>query len=181
MDALELLLQRNSAPKLAEPGPDAAALETIFRAALRAPDHARLRPWRFLVVAGEARNRFGELMVEVAGAEGEKANQMLAKPLRAPVIVVVAVKLSVHPKVPEIEQYLSAGCAAHGVLLAAEALGYAGIWRTGNISFQPGFHNGLGLDADERIVGFIYLGTRVGGRKPVAELDTADFVRHWQG
>ena len=113
MDALQLLLRRNSSPKLTEPAPSSADLETMFQAALRAPDHARLRPWRFLVIEGEARHRLGDLIVDVMGLEGEKAQQAKAKPLRAPMIVVVAAKFSEHPKVPEIEQYLSAGCAAH--------------------------------------------------------------------
>jgi nitroreductase len=178
MDALELLLTRNSSPKLIEPAPNAEELETLFQVAMRAPDHARLRPWRFLVVAGAARERFGQLMADTIGAQGELADKVRAKPLRAPMIIVVLAKLTEHPKVPEIEQLLSAGCAAHNLLLAAEALGYAGIWRTGGISLQPEFWRALEMAEDERIVGFVYLGSREGTPKPLPQLDSRDFIRY---
>ena len=89
------------------------------------------------------------------------------------------VKLSAHPKVPPLEQRLSAGCAAHGVLLAAEALGYAGIWRTGDAAFDRNVMDGLGLGQDEEIIGFLYLGSRDGAAKSLPELHSAEFVTTW--
>ena len=77
------------------------------------------------------------------------------------------------------EQRLSAGCAAHAILLAAEASGYAGIWRTGDAAFDRTVMTGLGLDAHEEIIGFLYLGTRDGQPKSIPQLDTADFVSSW--
>jgi nitroreductase len=179
MDAIDLLLQRNSAGKLAAPAPSEAELALMFAAAMRAPDHAWLRPWRFLLIEGAARERLGNLMVSVAGAEGDKADQLRAKALRAPVIVAVVVKLASHPKVPETEQYLSAACVAHGLLLAAEALGYAGIWRTGDFAYAAETRRGLGLADNERLVGFIYLGTRDGVTKPLPRPDWKEFVTRW--
>ncbi len=186
MDALELLQQRNSAPKLTEPGPDAAQLDVMFRAALRAPDHANLRPWRFVVVEGEARERLGELYAKALKARKPDASEAdLAKarsqPLRAPLLVTVVVRISEHPKVPAVEQRLSAGCAAHGLLLAAEAIGYNGIWRTGDSAFDRNVMSGLGLAANEEIIGFLYLGTRDGRAKPLPEHNPDDFVTHWTG
>ena len=100
-------------------------------------------------------------------------------PLRAPLVLVVVCRLSEHPKVPHVEQRLSAGCAAHGILLAAEALGYAGIWRTGDVSFDRAFMNALGLESNEEISGFLYLGTRDGEPKPLPSLQAADYCRSW--
>jgi len=179
MDAIELLLQRNSAVKLTGPAPSESDLASIFAAAIRAPDHAWLRPWRFVLIEGDARRRLGDLMVQVAQAEGDKAEQTRAKAMRAPLVIAVVVRLQHHPKVPEIEQYLSAACAAHGVLLAAEALGYAGIWRTGDFAFAQATREGLGLAENERIIGFLYLGTRDGAAKPAPKLDWQDFVTRW--
>lgn len=183
-DILRFLQQRNSAPKLTEPAPSAAQMDEIFSAALRAPDHAWLRPWRFITIAGERRHDFGELLVQcllarTPDADNAARTKARAAPLRAPLIVVVVVKLSEHPKVPPLEQRLSAGSAAHAILLAAEACGFAGIWRTGAPAFDRAVMTGLGLTSDEEIIGFVYLGTRDGAAKPIPQLATADFVSTW--
>ena len=64
MDAMELLLSRESALKLEPPGPDRAALDAIFQSAVRAPDHGRMRPWRFVVIPEDKRAAFGDLMAD---------------------------------------------------------------------------------------------------------------------
>lgn len=181
---LEFLQQRNSAPKLTEPAPSAPELEEIFQAALRAPDHAWLRPWRFLTIAGERRADFGEVLERCLLArkpDADEAAQAKARaaPLRAPLLVVVVAKISEHPKVPAIEQRLSAGCAAQAILLAAEACGYAGIWRTGDPAFDRAVMDALGLASNEEIIGFLYLGSRNGPAKPIPALDTGEFVSNW--
>ncbi len=183
-DPLALLKQRNSAPRLTDPAPGPAELDEIFQAALRAPDHAWLRPWRFLTIGGERRAAFGALLERCLVArnpEADEAARAKARnaPLRAPLVVVAVVTLSEHPKVPHVEQRLSAGCAVQGILLATHALGYAGIWRTGDAAFDRAVMDGLGLGANEEIVGFVYLGTREGDPKPLPELATSDFVSAW--
>lgn len=183
-DVLRFLHTRNSAPKLTTPGPTEAELAQILRAALRAPDHARLRPWRFITVQGERRSDLGKLFLASllrrnADADQAARDKALAAPLRAPTVLVVVCRLCEHPKVPPIEQRLSAGCAAQAALLAAEALGLAGIWRTGDVSFDRAFMSELGLADNEEIVGFIYLGTREGPPKPLPDLDPAEFNQHW--
>ncbi len=189
MDALTLLHTRNSAPKLKEPAPEGDVLEDIFQAALRAPDHARLRPWRFLTIAGNARDQLGKLFVDVEqqhrqqqGKEAmtaEEIDKMLAKPLRAPLIIVAVASIKEHPKVPEIEQIISTGCAAHSILLAAQAQGYAGIWRTGGVAYDSLVKQGLGLADNEQVVGFLYIGTIQGAFKPLPEMGKADFCQSW--
>ena len=184
MDLLMGLLHRRAVGKLQEPAPNAEQLLQIQRAALNVPDHARIRPWRFLTVAGEARNKLGALYVH-AGLSDEPdmsadAQQKLQdNPLRAPLLVVVIAKVQDHPKVPRDEQLLSAGCAAHNMLLAAQALGFAGIWRTGPMATHAVVKQGLGLSASEEIVGFIYLGTAAMVPKAPEALDLADYWQSW--
>ena len=183
-DILRFLQNRNSAPRLTAPAPTDAEMVEIFQAALRVPDHAWLRPWRFLTIAGERRTEFGGLLAQALtlrdpGAEQNAIDRAAAAPLRAPLLVVVIARITEHPKVPPVEQRLSAGCAAQAVLLAAEALGYAGVWRTGDAAFDRFVMARLDLTATEEIIGFLYLGTRAGAAKPLPKLDTADFVSSW--
>jgi len=190
MDALEALLGRRTVPpaRMTGPGPDAAALERMFAAAAAAPDHGRLRPWRFLLVEGEARRALGELFARGLAEDdpdldpAELARQREA-PLRAPVIVLaIAVLDPDHPKIPEIEQIAAAAAAIQNLLLAAHALGFAGKWTTGRPAYSEGVRRGLGLGPNERILGILYLGTpTVGELPPVDRAMPADRVVRWTG
>ena len=183
-DILRFLQQRNSASRLTEPAPSAAQMEDIFRAALRAPDHAWLRPWRFITIAAGRRQAFGDLLEQCLLArtpDADEAARAKARnaALRAPLLVVVVVKVSDHPKVPAVEQRLSGACAAQAILLGAEACGFAGMWRTGAAAYDRAVMTGLGLDASEEIVAFLYLGSRDGATKPIPPLSPGDFVSPW--
>lgn len=183
MDALTLLTTRASQPLLTEPAPDAAAMATLLAAAARAPDHARLRPWRFIRLSGDARVRLGELFLQTLlqrdpQASPEKRDKALKAPLRAPLVIVAVARLQPHPKVPASEQLLTAGCATHALLLAAQALNYGAIWRTGDPSYDPAVAQALGLEVNENIIGFIYLGTPTTLKSP-PPLDTAGMVSDW--
>ena len=183
-DRLQFLQERNSAPRLTEPGPSADELNEMLACALRSPDHAWLHPWRFLSVTGDRRQAMGDCLErsllrrnpDADDAAREKARRA---PLRAPLVMVVLAKLQDHPKVPHWEQRGSAGCAAFSLLLAAEALGYAGVWRTGDYPADPELVADLGSDAGEEIVGFIYIGSRDGGSKALPPLSVEDFHRVW--
>lgn len=186
MQALDLLLNRVSVGRLLEPAPDAAQRELLFRAALRAPDHGQLRPWRFLSIEGAARTKLGELFASALQAgnpqvKSEALDKARAMPLRAPLLVAVIARLTAPHKVPEQEQLLSAGCAAHGMLLAAHAQGLGAMWRTGELCYNAQVMAGLGLAANERLVGFLYLGSVEGERRTPPALTPADFVGSWQG
>lgn len=186
MDTLDLLLNRVSVTRLFEPAPDEAQLDLLFRAALRAPDHGQLRPWRFLVIQGAAREQLGELFVEALrlsepDCSGEAVQKARKMPLRAPMLVVVIARLQPHPKVPESEQVLAAACAAHGLLLAAHAQGLGAVWRTGAFAYDEHVAQGLELATDERLLGFIYLGTPEGRLRTPPALEPADFVSRWRG
>jgi nitroreductase len=184
MDALQALHQRVSVPRLSEPSPKGDILANIQRAAFRAADHARMRPWRFLIVEGEGRQALGELFVrseEQRGAElSDKARQRIAeRPLRAPMVMVVIASPKENPKVPEIEQWLSAGAAAQNMITAAYAQGIGAVWRTGDYAYDPSVMAGLGLSDAERIIGFLYLGTVQIAPPEAPETAIADYFQSW--
>jgi nitroreductase len=186
MDALELLLGRESAMKLASPGPNQEALDVMFQSALRAPDHGRLRPWRFVVVPEDKRERFGEVMADclhrqVPTASADMLQRERDKALRAPVIVVVAAQVHRGHKIPEVEQLVSAAAAAENIMLAANAQGFGAMWKTGAPAYDDTVKRALGLDSDSDIVGFLYVGTQVGGGSPAARPAVHDLVSVWQG
>ncbi|GFM69641.1 nitroreductase [Pseudomonas cichorii] len=186
MEALDVLLNRVSVPRLVDPAPDAAQREILFGAALRSPDHGQLRPYRFITVEGQARERMGELLVEaLQQSGGEITPQALDKarlgPLRAPLVVVVVARLQDHFKVPRKEQLITAGCAAHAVLLAAYAQGVGAVWRTGDLSYSPHVAKGFGLGDDEEVIAFLYLGTPQNPPREAPKVDVGGFVSEWQG
>jgi len=178
------LQDRVSAPRLRSPGPSAAERLAIFRAAVRVPDHARLRPWHFLSIEGGGLDQLGDLLLasllrhEPDASDAARARAQSA-PLRAPWLVICCVRYTPHPKVPPREQLLSAGCAAHALLLAAEALGYAGVWRTGAAAEDREFMAALGMADNEAIVGFLYIGTRDGELRTPPAVDPGQHVTTW--
>lgn len=184
MQAIDLLLTRRSARALTEPAPEEAALELILRSAVRAPDHGRLRPWRFVVVRSAARARFGELLAAHlrrthAQLTEETLERERSKAFRAPLIVVVAARLTTSVKVPAVEQVLSAGAAAHAMMLAAVALGFNAMWKTGTAAYDDTVKQALGLEPTDAIAGFLYLGTQAGPLAPAAPTDWRALVREF--
>lgn len=149
---------------LTDPAPDEASLALMLACATRAPDHGRLRPWRFVLVRSEGRGRFGDLLADHLRrthpqVSAETLERERLKAFRAPLIVVVAAHCDPAAKIPQIEQTLSAGAAAHAMMLAAFALGFNAMWKTGGPAYDPTVRSALGLTADDAIVGFLYLGT----------------------
>ncbi len=180
MQAIEALQQRVSQAKLSEPAPSAKQREAIFKSALRAADHANLRPWRFVVVEGEDRDRLGELFLSASlevdpSLDEARQQKILNMPLRAPMVLVAIAEYKEHAKVPEWELHLSAGAAVQNILNASFALGVGAYWRTGTLADCEGVRQGLGLAEKDRIVGYIYMGTPEGRTKPVPELNVSDY------
>ena len=128
------------------------------------PDHGKLTPWRFIVFEGDARARAGDVIAQVfakknpaaptADIEVEKRRLM-----DAPLVIAVVSFTKPHPKVPAWEQELSAGASAMNIVTAATALGYGANWLTGWFAFDRDVLDGLGLKADEKLAGFIHIGT----------------------
>lgn len=184
MTPIELLLTRNSHARLVAPAPNDAQLELMLQAALRAPDHARMTPWRFVKIEGAARERLGDVFVAAqltrdADTASDKLDKLRGNPLRAPLLLVAVARLTDNAKVPLIEQRLAAGCAAHAILLAAHALDFGAIWRTGDMASDPYVATALGLADNEEIIGFLYLGTRQGEPKPLPAIRGRDHLTVW--
>jgi nitroreductase len=186
MDAIDALTTRRSPAQFAEPAPDDEALAEILGAAMRAPDHGKLKPWRFILLRGDARKRFGDVMAAaMKRREPEIPANMLErereKPLRAPLIVVLAAAIQQGHKIPVIEQMLAAGAAAQNIMLAAHALGYGAAWKTGAPAYDDFVKETLGLTPGDAIVGFIYLGTPATMPASAPPPDLSAFVRNWNG
>ncbi len=184
MQAIDALLRRYSARALSEPAPDDAALGLILESATRAPDHGRLRPWRFIVIGTEERATFGELLAEhlrrtKPGASEESLDRERRKAFRAPMIIAVAAVIQ-EGKIPEIEQILSAGAAAQNMLHAAFALGFNAVWKTGGPAYDGHVKTALGLNPKDAIVGFLYVGTDEAGPGELPRPDWRDFVHRWR-
>ena len=165
-DALDLLKTRRSVKprEMTPPGPAAAELETILTIGARVPDHGKLAPWRFIVFEGEARQRAGEIIAGVFARKNPNASaadiEIEKRRLTdAPLVIGVVSFTRPHPKVPAWEQELSAGASAMNMVTAATALGYGACWLTGWFAFDRDVLDGFGLKADEKLAGFIHIGT----------------------
>lgn len=184
MDALKALHERVSAPRLAAPAPSGEILANIQKAAFRAADHGRMRPWRFLVLEGEGLVALGELFAraeevkqgEISAKERERA---IGRPLRAPMVIVAITSPKANAKVPEIEQVISTGAAVQNMITAAYAQDVGAIWRTGDYAYDTSVMAGLGLAEGERIVGFLYLGTLEFTLPPGPEAVISEYFQSW--
>jgi nitroreductase len=185
MDAIEMLLTRASNGKLGEPAPDDESVRLALEAALRAPDHGVLRPWRFKLIRGPARERLGQVLREALlrrrpDASVAELDKEQRKPLRAPLIIVVSAHVREHPKAPAVEQLLSAGAAAQNILLALHARGYAGMWRTGAPAYDPEVKRALGLSPEDAIIAFVYAGTPLGPAPAMLRPSPNELVEEWR-
>jgi nitroreductase len=163
---VQAIRNRRSVSKMSPARPPREAIETILEAGSWAPCHHETEPWRFIVVAGDERERLGDVMarakVERMERQGKSTEgeyeRAKAKALRSPVIAVVAVEPSDGPKVVEIEEIEAGAAAVQNMLLAAHELGIASIWRTGDPAYDPEVKTFLGLSPRAHIIGFVYLG-----------------------
>ena len=177
----DFLLNRASEPRLEAPAPGASTLDQAFACAARAPDHALLRPWRYMVIEGEGLKALGELFAAAHSNNGDekKLDKVRKKVLRAPMIVVGIASPKKHHKVPEVEQLLSAGASMSFLGLALQDAGYGVMWRTGKMAYSPVVLEGLGLEKGESITGFLYTGTVSSTKPAVPRPELAEFVARW--
>ncbi len=165
---IDLLLKRRSVPPrlLAAPAPSHAEIRTLLTIASHVPDHARLVPWRFIVIEADGGMRIGELIADRFSAIHSDATAEVlqferGRLLRAPLVVAVVSHTREHPKAPEWEQILSAGAATMSLVIAANAMGYGANWHTEWYAYDRQIMSELGLAANERIAGFVHIGTPV--------------------
>ncbi|MDZ7855867.1 nitroreductase family protein [Sphaerotilus sp.] len=180
---LERLLARHSPWPLAAPEPTPAQLDLVFDLALRAPDHGSLRPWRFAVVRGPAREALGEVFVQAARARDPQgdAERFRSKAMAAPLIIAMAARVRMGHKVPEAEQVMAVAAAAMNMLNALHLLGYGGFWATGANVRDDVVRRALGFGGSDRMVGFLYVGTPPPGSRPPQRPSREAHVREWVG
>ena len=185
MDADEVLTTRSSAIKIGEPGPSDDVIDTALEAGARAPDHGMLRPWKFIIVRGTALDRLGDafahaLMIRKPGTSADELERAKQKVFRAPVNIIVAATVEPdHPKIPEIEQVVSAGAAAQNITLSLHAQGFGCRWRTGAAAYDATVKAALGIKAYDHIVGFLYVGTALSVTPEHTRADHRRFTKVW--
>lgn len=189
MDALEAIFSRRSTGRLVEPAPSGNDLDRILKAAAAAPDHGELRPFRFVVLAGEAKDAFGSVLADAyaqrcrgAGTtptEGQRTKER-TKLGRAPLVVVVGAVRRDTELIPWEEQMAAVAAAAENALLAATTLGYGSMWRTGDVAYDPQVKAALGFGELDAIVGFLYFGTPdEGAERPPRQPAVEGLVEWW--
>ncbi len=163
MDVLSAIYSRRSQGKV-KPDPLSRSLvEKLLTAAVQAPNHFKVRPWRFVVLTGAGLDKFGDQLAanfkarfpEVAPEAVEKERQ---KAFRSPLIIVVGVDQPVEPRVNEVENIAAVSAACQNILLAATALGLASVWRTGDTARDPEIKKFFGFAPDQHLLGFLYIG-----------------------
>jgi nitroreductase len=170
---------------LVDPAPSAEDLETILTIASRVPDHKKLAPWRFVVIVGEAREKLGEIAAEACCREEAEPPSHVRldterrRFLRAPLVIAVISRVVETRGAPEWEQVLSAGAATMNLCIAANALGYGSCWITEWIAYSRYFGEAFGLAANERIVGFVHIGTPKEKPSERERPDLDRVVTHW--
>ena len=184
MDGLKALQMRVSVPRLTTPTPSQQDLEEAFKAALRAADHGKLQPWRFLVIKDEGLESLSDVFVagalaanpEVSPAVLEKCKKM---PGRAPMIIVAIACLQDNPGVPHQEQIIACGAATQNLLNALFIQGFGAVWRSGDMASNPYVCNKLGIAQSEEIIGYIYVGTPSQEVPSPPEVDVNAFFKPW--
>jgi nitroreductase len=185
VDALEAIFARRSVGRLVDPAPSPDELDLLLSAACAAPDHGEARPWRFVVFTGDDRAAFGSVFEQAvrddALATGTEPEQRLldkapGRFLRAPMVVVVICRMQQRRVLPS-EQRDAVAAATQNLLVAATALGYGSMWRTGEAASSPTVWRALDLHGDDVVVGFVYLGTVPDGQaKPPRRPDASAWI-----
>lgn len=185
---IEYLLSRRSMKFVQAPGPDDAELAQILQTAMCAPDHGRLRPWRFKILRGQAIQQLADLAIKATREAGiELSPEKEASTRRwldqVPVLIAVACFLDhSNTKIPEQERVLATGAAVTNILNATHMLGYSAYWSTGLGTYVDEVPEALGFDALEyRFMGFVSLGTPLRTLTPPQRPDANDFVSEWTG
>ena len=181
MDAIDNILNKVSARELDVPCPSKEEMETVYKAALRAPDHAWLRPSSFIEVKDDGLKKLSNIFKKYA-QDKNFTKDMIKKyeqaPFRAPMILILVNTYKEHPKVPAIEQKLSTAASAQNITLALNAMNYSSIWRTGKLAFNKDVQKELDLQDNQEILGYLYVGTEVGKKKKVPEHNLNEFISY---
>ena len=156
----------------------------MLEAAVRVPDHGKRVPWRFLRIAGDARDALGEALVARALQRDPEASEATLdkdrKRFQSPLVLAVVARLGPDEKIPEAERFASACCVCFALLQAAQAYGFGAQWLTGWPAYDPGILRLLGVSAEERIAGFIHVGTPQMQPRERERPDPATLLDDWR-
>jgi nitroreductase len=163
MELIKAIFTRQSISKVSQDPIPRELIVKILDAAATAPNHHRIRPWRFVVLTGNARLRLGDLMAQTliqrnADATPEQIEIERKKPLRAPVLIAVGVDKPTQPKSIDIENICACAAAVQNLLLAAHDCGLGAFWRTGSAVEDAGIKTFLGFEMDQHVIAIVYLG-----------------------
>lgn len=172
MQLLDVIFSRRSIGAVRPDPLPRALIERLLEAAVQAPNHHRVYPWRFFVLSGPARERLGDVLAGALlrrnpQASPEQLEVERRRPLRAPLLIAVAVEKPEQPKVIEIENVCAVAAAVQNLLLAAHDLGLAAMWRTGTAAYDADVKDFLGLAPDQHLIAFVYLGYPLEAPQPV--------------
>jgi len=163
MDVFDAIYNRHSQGKVKQDSVSRALIEKLLSAAVQAPNHYKVRPWRFVVLTGNARNKLGDVFAasqlnRKPDLPQEALDKFRGLPLRAPVVIAVGVDKPSEEKVYEIENIAAVASACQNLLLAAQAEGLAVKWRTGEWARDPKIKEHLGFSADQHLIAYLYIG-----------------------
>lgn len=186
MTPMDMLLSRASTDHLAEPAPNAAQLSDILAAAMRAPDHGKLRPWRYVVIEGDARPQMAERIVASmqrldADAPEFKIEKRRNRFSTMPLILALGMHLRPENKIPLWEQEMAVAAATMNVLNALHATGFGGIWVSGDVVEDPVLAAEIGFPAPHKLAGFLFIGTPTNAPAAPRRPDPATFTARWTG
>ena len=163
MDVFDVIHNRHSQGKVKQDAVSRELIEKLLSAAVQAPNHYKVRPWRFVVLTGSGRNKLGDVFAasqqdRKPDLPQEALDKTRGLPLRAPVLIAVGVDKPSEEKVLEIENICATAAACQNILLAAQAEGLAAKWRTGEWARDPKVKEHLGFAPDQTIIAFLYIG-----------------------
>ena len=165
-EAADRIRERRSvrAADIVEPGPSNAELEEMLEIASRVPDHGKLGPWRFPIFNGDSRQKFGQILRNQFAATNPDSSEAIlereySRFMRAPSVVTVISSVDPTSRIPEWEQILSSGAVCQNLLVGASLMGFAAQWLTEWYTYDEIITKSLGLSENERVAGFIYVGS----------------------
>lgn len=187
MSVIDTLLSRNSTKQITGPGPSEEQIQQILSTAMCAPDHGRLRPWRFKRIEGENIGHLADLAVKTLAAEGKPLNPTKEKNMRdwlgrAPLVLAVASYVDYsNERIPQHERIISTGTAVMNILNAAHSLGFGAFWSTGIGTYTQGVPEALGFDELEyQFLGFVVIGSLIAEPEQKERPAVADHVSVWE-
>lgn len=185
---IDYLFSRRSVKYVQAPAPAEAELAQILQAAMSAPDHGKLQPWRFALIRGEAVGRLADLAMDASKRAGraptlEKEASTRAWLANVPLLIALACRIDHgNTKIPEHERLLAVGAAVTNMLNAAHMLGYGAYWSTGLGTYVDEVNEALGFDGlDYRFMGYLAVGTPIQAPAAIQRPDYRDFITEWTG